>query len=226
MQDYNEWMQIADSQTRGASGHDGEGCLAVFYTRPVLDKKQTELEGRPIYNSVPFCQIRIPGDKNAVVDARVTDIHKRRWPAAWAAYEAKRTGMVDGTPIEHFPLLDVTQVATLKHCGIFSIEQLASVSDGNLKALGPDGMKMRDRAQQHLQGPKQTEKDLRGRIQKLELANNDLQAKLHQLMAAMPSAVDRDLGDEDEDEDEYEPAVATDRMAKARAARAAKRAAA
>lgn len=187
MQDYNEWIQIAEAQSRGAAGHDGEGCLACFYTRAVPDTKETEIQGRPIFNSVPFVEIRLPGDKNAVVNERVNEEHKRRWPAAWAAYEEKRTGLVDGTPIEEFPLLDVTQVATLRHCGIRSIEQLAAVSDGNLPQLGPDGRKLRERAKQHLQGPKQTEKDLREKIRHLEVANSDLEAKLRQLMAAMPA---------------------------------------
>ena len=75
-QNYDEWMQIAEAQKRGASGHDGDGCLAVFYTRAVLDPKATELEGRPIYNSMPFVQIHIPGDPRSVVDQRVTEQDK------------------------------------------------------------------------------------------------------------------------------------------------------
>lgn len=193
-QDYSEWMRIAEAQQRGSSGHDGGGCKALFYTRPILDKKATELEGRPIYNAVPFVEIRIPGDPRSVVDERVNDEHKRRWPAAWEAYERKQSGPVDGTPIEEFPLLTTTQVATLKHCGVHSVEQLANVSDANLSNVGPDGMKLRERAKQHLQGPKETERDLRERIQKLELQNSDLQAKLHQLMGALSA----DGGDEDE----------------------------
>lgn len=199
VQDYNEWMSIADAQKTGASGHDGDGCLAVFYTRPVLDSKETELQGRPIYHSMPFVQIRIPADPRSVVDERVNEDHKKRWPAAWAKYEGKETGLVDGTPIDQFPLLTVTDVATLKHCGIFTVEQLANVSDGNLGNLGPGGLKLRERAAQYLKGPDDTEKDLRAKIQRLETANSDLQAKLHQLMATIEGIEDT------ESEDDYVP---------------------
>ena len=68
---------------------------------------------------------------------------------------------------------------------MLTVEQLAAVSDGNLRNLGPEATKLRERARQHLKGPEDTEKDLRALVQKLQAPISDLQAKLHQLMGAV-----------------------------------------
>jgi hypothetical protein len=219
MQEFEEWMRIAEAQKGGTAGHDADGVRALFYKRPVLDPKATEIEGYPVYVTKPYVEIRIPGDPRSVVNREVKEEHKIRFPKAWEAFERGHEGAVDGTPIDLFPALTVEQVASLKHSGVLTIEQLAAVPDDALPRIGPNTRTLRERAQQHLKGASETERDLRGMLAKQAQQISDLQARLNQMMMAPRSPV------ESEDVADEEPAPPTDRMAAARAARAAKRAA-
>ena len=140
------------AQENGASQLDPDGTLGLFYNRAVLNEKRSESEGRPVYESVPYIKMKFPGDGKKVVERAVRDVDQKRFPRAWMAFEAGEAGPTDGTPIESFPLLTVTQVATMKHLGIVTIEQLAHVADNNLKQLGIGGQQLRDRAKTWLQG--------------------------------------------------------------------------
>ena len=194
-----DWEQLAQQQSLGASQSKG-GCLVLFYNRAVQDTKKTDVEGRPVYVTKPYVEIRFAGDPRTVIDEPVRNVYshpeedpRRRWPEAWAAFEAKKSGLVDGTPIEQFPLLTVTQVAELRHSNIRTIEMLAEVSDENLGNLGPYARELRTRAQQFLKGSAPTEKELRkqlaeqaGQIQALEAK---VQALMHKPVKADESAV-------------------------------------
>ena len=69
-------------------------------------------------------------------------------------------------------------MAELKAQKVFSIEQLSEVTDAVLSTLGPDGRKLRERAQQFLQGDPDTVKQLREQVRTLETKNADLQSRL------------------------------------------------
>lgn len=187
-----EWQAVAEAQSKGASQADGS-VHAMFYTRAVPDKKATENEGRAVFNNVPYVEIRIAGQPKNVVDRAVTDEDKKRFPRAWAAYEAGQQGVTEGTPIEHWPYLQQSQVAELRAAGVRTIEQLAEVSDGDLGKLGHGGRKLRERAQQHLKGADETERQLReqlaekdGTISNLEARMRQLEAKLEELAEEKP----------------------------------------
>lgn len=166
-----------------ATGADESGVLAVFHNRPVQDERASQIEGRPVFKSEAYVKILIPGDARAIQIERLNEGHKRRWPKVWEAFQAKQTGVVDGTPIEQWPLLTAVQVATLRAQGIVTVEQLAGVTDSRLTMGLPRDL--RTRAQQWLQGPSETEKALRRENAEMKEQIQSMSARLDLLQKTL-----------------------------------------
>lgn len=138
-------MQVADeSMMRMAEasyfGRDvQEGRLAVqFRLNPVRDDVESEKQGRPIFKDVEFIKIVVPGDKDNVIDREVYPADRERFRVQYTAWKTNvKETAVDGTPLEEWTLITRSQVEELKHFNVRTVEQLASVSDGNLKNVGP-----------------------------------------------------------------------------------------
>lgn len=193
---HQEWMEIAEARS-GSAGHDKERCIGVFYDKAVQDRKETEIQGRAVFKNVPFVEILIPGAPNQRPNLRATDEYKARFPKAWGAYLERKKGLADGTPLEQWPYLNAAQVAELKHAGVYSVEQLSAVADGNLKNLGLHGRDLRDRAKQFLQGSSDTERELRETAveQARKIAN--LEAKIEQLLKGGEAPASQDAAPSD-----------------------------
>lgn len=181
------------AQPDACYGTDKHGVLAVFHYRPVQDDKQTKFQGRPVFESVAYVKILVPGDSRSVVCERLNDLHKARWPHVWEAFQKERVGAVGGTPIEEFPLLNAVQVATLRAMGILTVEQLANVADSKLHMGLP--RELRDRARQWLQGDDDTIKELRKENTELK----DEVARLTARLDIMAKSLER-LGVQDPEE--------------------------
>lgn len=93
-----------------------------------------------------FVRVRIPGDKQTEIDTKAKDHHKRRWPRQWAAYEAGRDQSGGGTALGEWGVLTEGTCIEYNAKNIFTVEQLASVSDANLHNLGHSARSLRDRA--------------------------------------------------------------------------------
>ena len=174
-------MRVAEARS-GVAGHDKSGCVGVFYDKAVKDVEATKIEGRQVFKRVPYVEILIPGCPHQRPNLKATDEHKTRFPAAWQAYQERRTGLVDGTPLNEWTYLDVAKVAELSAAGLLSVEQVANVSDGDLKVLGMHGRELRERAKQFLKGAGEVEKELRSTIEEQGKQIKDLEARIRQLV--------------------------------------------
>lgn len=172
--DPDYWARIADD---GAS-QNSEGLLVTFFTQPVQNRYKSQIEGRPVFDAVPFVRIRIAGSNSTEVERKVKEEDKKRWPEAWAAYQRREQGVVGGTPINQWPELNVVQVAELKALNIMTVEALAELSDAGISKLGTGGRDLVKRAKQYLAGPKSTEKALRAEVAELKQLVSQLQAQL------------------------------------------------
>ena len=104
--DTGYWEIFAAEQQTG--GRDD--CIPHFYMRAVRNPARSEERGRPVFDEIAYVRVLVPGDRNSVVDRRVSDADRARWPDRWAAFEARRERPT-GTPIEHWPYLTVAGVA-------------------------------------------------------------------------------------------------------------------
>jgi len=106
-------------------------CRPLFRMEAKQNKAKTITEGRPIFDQVPFVTIISPGDTKNVPDTKVLDEHRQRWPQQWEAFQKGLDQPINGTPINHWPVLNNAQVAELKALNIYTIEEVASLSDGD-----------------------------------------------------------------------------------------------
>ena len=118
---------------------DTAGLVVRFEMYPVKDDKASLEAGRPIYNEVEFIDIRIPGDRTLTVHRPVREADKRRFAVAYRNWKARGgdEGASSGTPLKEWPAVSRSQVEELAFFNVRTVEQLAAVTDGNLKNIGP-----------------------------------------------------------------------------------------
>lgn len=108
------------------------------------------------YENVEFMKILTPGDNKATPEHKVTDALRQKY--AWH-YDRWRRGLEvsrDGVPLEMFPTLTPAQVMSLKALNIFTVEDLAAVSDANLHRI-PMGITLRQNAATWLKSKQETD---------------------------------------------------------------------
>ncbi len=120
-----------------------------FHIEPVQDDAATAQQGRPIFRNEERVQFIMPGSPNQPV-FRVDDSHKERWPEQYAAFRRGEEHAVDGTPLEHWPIVTRAMVMELKALGIFTVEQCSGLSDIALQRIGRGGYALRERAKAYL----------------------------------------------------------------------------
>lgn len=185
-----------------------DGVALRFYYVPAVNNFQTEKHGHQIFDTSLMVEVMVPGMRESTPQIEIERILcteagsgdgpdgriVKRSPK-YAEYSAqveafKRQtgdGLVEGTPLASWTSIDAGTTATLKAAGVFTVEQLAAVSDGNLGHLGIGGLRLREMAQQFLNtrtlGQPSAEMasqnaTMRNRIAELEQQVADLQAAL------------------------------------------------
>lgn len=99
-----------------------------FYKRAVMNATKSDAEGRPIFDERDFVRILVPGSKD-VLDVRADQQYINRFPTQWQKYQNQQQQAVSGTPLEAWPALSVGMVAELKALNVYTVEQLAALSD-------------------------------------------------------------------------------------------------
>lgn len=154
-------------------GTEQDNIIPRFYLKPIRNNFLSKEQQREVYEDKEYVELIIPGDRNAIVHEAVKDHHRDRWPDRYRAWKESREAPVEGTPIEEWSVLGASQVMEFKSHHVRTVEQFASLSDGQLQAVCPmGGFELRKKAQQFVSGQTQAE----ARIAELE-------AKLEALMA-------------------------------------------
>lgn len=117
-----------------------------FGMYPKKDGKASADAGRDIYKDVEFVKIAIPGDKHSLVFQPATDVHRKRFPKAYEAFQRRAHTPMQGTPIEQWPVVSRSIVLNLKALHVHTVEALAEVHDGNIDRLGSQGRELRAKA--------------------------------------------------------------------------------
>ena len=130
-----------------------ENLYVQFFTHPLQDKEKSLAEGRPIFVDTEYVRIMVPGDKGNIIMRSVRDDDKRRFPKQYAAFQNDMEEVLEGTPLEKWNFMTAAQVEEMKYFGVRTVEQLASVSDGNAqKFLGVQLLKQK--AQEYVDASK------------------------------------------------------------------------
>jgi len=123
-----------------AVSNDGDEKLYVqFNTQAVLNPSKSTQAGRPIYDDIDMITVRTPGSQlTSIVD------HAKRYtqgrPVLAEKYKNWKSGQLEsagGTPLDNFPFLFTkpSLIAELKYRNIFTVEQLADLSDTGKQSI-------------------------------------------------------------------------------------------
>lgn len=82
------------------------------------------------FRNVEYVEIKTPGDTKAMPCHKVDDRLRRKYAHHYRLWREGLEAAPDGTPLEMWPVLTPAQVHELKANNIFTVEQLAGVSDG------------------------------------------------------------------------------------------------
>ena len=135
-------MQMAGLYSAPTQGNrPSHGLIVQFYKKSMKDEKESIEKGRPIFKPVDYIEIRIPGDKDHIIDTEVWDdymnanSHTSRFPFEWQRYQANKEQSIEvGTPLRALtllavPILTPEQVEEFKAFKVTTAEQLLSMSD-------------------------------------------------------------------------------------------------
>ena len=131
------------SRTYGAPANHVRG---EFFMDTVRDTRASLDAGRDIFIERERVRIIIPGMIASVLVKEVTDEHRERWPEQYRAFKAGHDAVLNGTPLEEWPILNKAMIAELKHLQIRTVEELPGLSDVAVQGIGMGGQMLRDRA--------------------------------------------------------------------------------
>ena len=109
-----------------------ENLFVEFYKSPI--------------DGLDHVRIRIPGDTTFEPDYLATGHYRKRFAAQWRVYRENESQTEGQLRFEDVAWLDEASRNRLKAFSIFTVEALATVSDGNVTNLGPGGRSWRERA--------------------------------------------------------------------------------
>lgn len=123
------------------------GCVVVFYDKEEPDAARTEKEGHACFKMKTYIRKQVPGDNLVAIDRPVRDSDKQEFHAEWKRYQEKRVDIVDGVPIDQWPVLNRAQVAEFKALGIHSVEQFMNMPESHgQKIMGFNTLRQKARA--------------------------------------------------------------------------------
>lgn len=107
--------------------------------------------GLPKYRTIELVDLLVPGDKNSVPTKRVTPEIKQRFAREYALWKSQgqssEAQLGDGLPLAQWPQIPKELAAGLAHANVFTVQQLAGLSDSQCQIRGTIGLrKYRDMA--------------------------------------------------------------------------------
>ena len=140
------------SFTRAFDGYDPrarDSTQPRFFMDAYEDVAASQANGRPIFKQRELVQLMQPGSSNQPV-FEVNDEYRQRWPEQYARFKQGLEHSIEGTPLEQWPVLNKPMVLELKALQIFTVEQLAGMSDVHLQQIRMGGRRLRELAKAFL----------------------------------------------------------------------------
>lgn len=106
-------------------------------------------ESRPVHRTIVHMRLQHPGERD-VIDRPATRADAERFPAEYRAYCQGRVARPDGTPLEVIFPHHADVVMMLGAHGVYTVEQLADLTDTQKQNLGMGGHEWSGRARQYL----------------------------------------------------------------------------
>jgi hypothetical protein len=181
MQMNDDFPLIMEVEVNQATGAVDPRCPAVqvaFGFQPVKDGKKSKEAGHDVFKDVEFVKIVIPGDRSSLYLQPATDVHKKRFPRAYAAFKERGGAVTEGMHIEQWAAINRSTALTMRSLNIHTVEALAAVHDGLIDRLGTNGRELRSKAQAWLETAKDS-----AATTKLAAEKDELKAQLAAMQA-------------------------------------------
>ena len=134
------------------------GLYVEFYWHEPIDgwasaEKSREQQRKVVVKLAkqPFIRIMVPGDKNTIFEAAVTEAHKQRFPRQWMAWQISEGQIGGEEDIPGWKITDWEEIAPemardLLYMRFQTVEQLAGATDRQLQGIGIGGIGLREKA--------------------------------------------------------------------------------
>lgn len=132
------------------------GTQIRFWSDPYKNAAKTKEAGTPVFDTVPWCEIRVLGEPDTVTGPwhLMSPDNRERFKTAYAQWQRDNsTEGIIGTLLSEVPWLERGEVETLKYAGIRTLENLAEVADGSITKI-PGGLAYRQKARDFLAAAK------------------------------------------------------------------------
>lgn len=140
--------------------------VARFFIHTTRNEAKSKAAGRPIYDEVECCEVRMAANKQTVHVAPAHEVFKKErnfatgevteltyamaYNEQYKKFKANETQDQSGTPLSELPFLTASKRLELKALNIHTAEALASVDGPPLKMLGMGGRELKNQAQAYL----------------------------------------------------------------------------
>lgn len=146
---------------------DDSKLPGLFSIEAVQNMKKSEEAGRPIFEDVEYIRILFPGDNTREIYRPAKDEDKQKYADEYRRFKEGLEQTFSGTPLSAWGALHSSTIAELKALRVYTVEQLANLSEIGIGKLGMGARDMVAKAQSFLS--RNTENDLlKARVAELE----------------------------------------------------------
>jgi hypothetical protein len=123
----------------GVVQYGNDNLVVMFYNKPTHNPGKSVEAGRPIHEDKLYVRYHAPMERLNINDRPAHDGDKRRWPIQWQQFSKQLEQRPEGTPVEMLYPGKPAIARTLNGGGVFTIEQLASLSEHAIDQVGMGG---------------------------------------------------------------------------------------
>lgn len=123
-------MPTSGSPDAATWGGRENQVYARFYRDHVVDVFASQQEGMTVAKQVDMIEIRQIGERDTCKEV-VNELHKRRFPQAWSAFQQGVEQVQNGTPLAALFPANPEVVETLKGFHIYTVQALVAVADSS-----------------------------------------------------------------------------------------------
>lgn len=128
---------------------DMSKTFVFFFSKPKEFPAQSREAGYPVWKDIEYVRVQQPGERDPV-ELEAHDGHRQRWPAEYERYKQGKAQIPDGTPLSILLPGSDAMVITMRTLGVYTVEQLASISDSAIGNI-PFGGELKQRAKKYLE---------------------------------------------------------------------------
>ncbi len=107
--------------------------MVKFFYKNVQNKMETVKQGRAIFKEKTYIEIRVAGQRDALVCRPATYNDKQRFALHFDAFEKRVAPPTEGTPLMEWNSVSRSQAEELAFIHIKTVEQLSTVKDSNIR---------------------------------------------------------------------------------------------